>query len=224
MPKPRTSTQNAVYIMRPCRECGVDDLNQFHHEPTCPTLGAKIERGEEPSDGEVLAHVVADWRKKNKVADPAGAADPEPSVKPSWGWTSRQTAEAHSASTRCTCPSFPWNPLRPMAHRDGCPAVAAVAWPAPHAPEHPMQPIVIDGKVARFRENKLVKLLLDRYPGGLNSVLFTEPRPEDLAQLLQLLGYSVSAWGSDCADLIPEDQIARADALVQRLTEETKES
>lgn len=69
---------------------------------------------------------------------------------------------------------------------------------------HSQQQIVIDDKgVRRFRRNKLVDRLVDESgPGkvsagsGLNYAFSIEASREDLAQLAQLLGYSVDGYQS----------------------------
>ncbi len=60
---------------------------------------------------------------------------------------------------------------------------------------HPIQPIVFDGKVARFKANAIVKFLLqssDRRGWGLNQLHTMLFSPEDWTQFCQLTGYSVS--------------------------------
>jgi hypothetical protein len=87
-------------------------------------------------------------------------------------------------------------------------------------PAHPVQPIVFDrGGVARFRLNKAVRYLLDftTRTTGLNlQVLHEMPGfpAEDLEQLYQLIGTSVSTYG----DVFPDSShLPRADAEVERL-------
>jgi hypothetical protein len=62
--------------------------------------------------------------------------------------------------------------------------------------EHPMQPLVMDGKVVRFKANKIVQYLLDNN-GRINlNLLATIPFPaDDREQFAQLIGYSVSGFG-----------------------------
>lgn len=78
----------------------------------------------------------------------------------------------------------------------------------------PMQPITIaaDG-VVRFRENAIVRFLLDRGPFNMNHIAMLPGIPqEDRAQFAQLIGYSVSGYGDlDYALGVPEaDTIAAA--------------
>jgi hypothetical protein len=67
---------------------------------------------------------------------------------------------------------------------------------------HPMQEVVRVGKVARFRENKLVSLLLEvagKNGTGLNEIALMNAKglvsDADAIQLMQLIGYSVSGYG-----------------------------
>ena len=89
---------------------------------------------------------------------------------------------------------------------------------------HPDQPLVFDSQgTVRFRENKLVSHLVD-WAGprgmGLNE-LVAHAREHDLAddeyaQLAQLIGYSVSGWGtlSFASDEAVERNDARAAAML----------
>lgn len=63
---------------------------------------------------------------------------------------------------------------------------------------HPMQPIgIADDGCVRFKQNEIVRTLLDQRGGldldGLARMQFSD---EDWEQLAQLIGYSVSGWGS----------------------------
>jgi hypothetical protein len=65
------------------------------------------------------------------------------------------------------------------------------------AVKNPMQPIVNDGGVLRFKSNNIVRFLLDRGPNDLNTLgniryLFSQ---DDWDQFMQLIGYSVSGYG-----------------------------
>lgn len=64
----------------------------------------------------------------------------------------------------------------------------------------PMQPIVFDPKgVVRFKENKIVRYMLDlctdRKLCDLNTLALIPFPEEDWEQLMQLIGYSVSGYG-----------------------------
>lgn len=55
---------------------------------------------------------------------------------------------------------------------------------------HPIQPLEIDAHgTLRFKENKIVRFLLDEYKPGLNH-LCQIATSEDYCQLIQLIGYS----------------------------------
>ena len=66
---------------------------------------------------------------------------------------------------------------------------------APPTDRVPMQPVILRDRVIRFRENALVRYLLDNGGVSLNRLaeLPNIPR-EDWAQFAQLIGYSVSGY------------------------------
>ena len=85
--------------------------------------------------------------------------------------------------------------------------------------KHPMQRIHLDEQgVARFRENKIVRFLLDAGPFDLNQLARMPFSNEDRAQLAQLIGYSVSGYG-DLSYASPKS-VAKADAKVEKLVQE----
>ena len=63
--------------------------------------------------------------------------------------------------------------------------------------KHPMQPIELaaDG-MHRFKKNAIVSHLLDNGPHDMNSLLMRDFSDEDLAQFMQLIGYSVFGFDS----------------------------
>lgn len=62
--------------------------------------------------------------------------------------------------------------------------------------DHPIQPVVLDDcNIARFKENKIVRFLLDAGPFDLNQIALMNFAREDHEQLAQLIGYSVSGFG-----------------------------
>lgn len=80
--------------------------------------------------------------------------------------------------------------------------------------KHPMQPIELDQHgVMRFKENKIVRHLLDRGVIDMNQLARLPFSQEDRSQFAQLIGYSVSGW-SDLGYADP-DEIAAADLLVE---------
>lgn len=88
-----------------------------------------------------------------------------------------------------------------------------------------MQPIVWDGRgVIRFKENLAVSALLDAASNGrkldLNDLAIMQLPDDDMMQLAQLSGYSVSGFG----DLNYADRrvVARADAKAARLAARAK--
>jgi hypothetical protein len=60
----------------------------------------------------------------------------------------------------------------------------------------PMQPIYLDDKgTARFKENAIVRYILDNGGIDLNQLAFIDFSVEDREQFAQLIGYSVSGFG-----------------------------
>lgn len=68
------------------------------------------------------------------------------------------------------------------------------------AKQVPMQPVVLAaGGVIRFKENRIVSAFLDnsrRHGYGLNEAARDDYTPEERMQVAQLIGYSVSGYGS----------------------------
>ena len=87
-----------------------------------------------------------------------------------------------------------------------------------NAPGHPLQPLYFDEhKVARFRENRIVRFLLDAGPFDLNDIAVMEFGQEDRQQFYQLIGYSVGGY----ADLgeVSDESYAQALAAIRALKE-----
>lgn len=62
--------------------------------------------------------------------------------------------------------------------------------------KHPLQAIATDEHgTIRFVKNEIVDHLVDRYPGGLNSLACQGFSAGDWEQLAQQIGYSVSGFG-----------------------------
>lgn len=99
------------------------------------------------------------------------------------------------------------------------PAVGVYVQRTPCTMKHPMQTIVMNGKVARFEKNHIVEFLLDAYPGGMNDLSVRDFSKDDRQQFAMLIGYSVSGFG----DLSYADPgvVAEADAIVQTLVPPT---
>lgn len=79
----------------------------------------------------------------------------------------------------------------------------------------PIQPLEEDERgVLRFRENKLVSALLDhgqRTGLGLNELHMLDADPLDRMQLAQLIGYSLSGYGS--LSYVTDDEYNAAQAM-----------
>ncbi len=60
--------------------------------------------------------------------------------------------------------------------------------------KHPIQPLEDDRGVPRFKENKIIRWMLDTGKLDLNEVAMTGFPTEDQEQLAQLIGYSLSGF------------------------------
>ena len=88
----------------------------------------------------------------------------------------------------------------------------------------PMQPVVVaaDG-VIRFKANQIISDMLDlcqKHGFGLNEIAMGDYGKDDRSQLMQLIGYSVSGYGSlSCARA---KHLMRADQKAEALAGEVK--
>lgn len=63
-------------------------------------------------------------------------------------------------------------------------------------PKHPIQPIYLDEqRTLRFKQNSIVRFLLDRGGFDLNFIAQTDFPREDRVQFAQLIGYSLDGFG-----------------------------
>lgn len=87
-----------------------------------------------------------------------------------------------------------------IAWKDSRAAMLQGAEPVTTAYKLPMQPLVIDDHgTLRFKENPIVRALLDyatEHGYGLNEIALEELDAEDQMQLAQLIGYSLSGYGT----------------------------
>jgi hypothetical protein len=61
---------------------------------------------------------------------------------------------------------------------------------------HPIQPLYRDGQgTIRFKDNKIVRFLLDNGGFDLNNLAVMEFSQEDREQFAQLIGYSLCGFG-----------------------------
>lgn len=61
---------------------------------------------------------------------------------------------------------------------------------------HPMQPMYFDRyETLRFKENKIVRFLVDSGKANLNDLACIDFPQEDREQFAQLIGYSVDGFG-----------------------------
>ena len=91
--------------------------------------------------------------------------------------------------------------------------------------KHPMQPIVWDDDVIRFRENKAVSLLLETSKLDLNDLSLMHQKgmlgEGDYTQLMQLIGYSVCSYGS--LSTSPPEVVKKADHIAETMRLKGKE-
>lgn len=86
-------------------------------------------------------------------------------------------------------------------------------------PPHPDQPIYLDSDGrARFRENKIVRFLLNAGPFDLNQICQMPWDPEDYTHLMQLIGYSIDGYGE--LSTSPAERVIRADEIAAKLRKE----
>lgn len=78
---------------------------------------------------------------------------------------------------------------------------------------HPMQPVVMVGKVARFKANKIVEMLLESHPTiDMHEIACMSFSRADRNQFAQLIGYSVDGF-AELGYSFPSD-IEAADKMV----------
>lgn len=84
-----------------------------------------------------------------------------------------------------------------------------------------MQPVVLDNQgVVRFKQNKIVRALLDTGKLNMNDIAVLDFPLEDRIQFVQLIGYSVSGAGD--LSYMPEDLIAKADEQAELIMSQAK--
>ena len=91
---------------------------------------------------------------------------------------------------------------------------------AKKVPPHPMQPLVWDGDVVRFRRNKIVEYLFNTGRLNLNDIACMPFDAEDRQQIAQLLGYSVSGYGE--LNYVTDDSYAEARAAADKMIAKKK--
>jgi hypothetical protein len=79
---------------------------------------------------------------------------------------------------------------------------------------HPIQPLYLDKNgVLRFKENAIVRFLLDNGPHDLNTLALEKFSQEDEEQFAQLIGYSLSGFGD--LSYVSDETYYRADTTSQ---------
>lgn len=80
---------------------------------------------------------------------------------------------------------------------------------------HPMQPLVVDDGVLRFRRNAIVAHLLESGKDDMNSLAIMPFSQVDREQFAQLIGYSVSGFGD--LSYAKDKTVFEADRRARRL-------
>lgn len=82
-----------------------------------------------------------------------------------------------------------------------------------------IQPTMTDAHdVVRFKENKIVTYLLDTHPTvDMNHLAVTDFTQDDRQHFAQLIGYSVSGWGT--LSYVNDDQYRVVEAMMEGQTE-----
>lgn len=93
----------------------------------------------------------------------------------------------------------------------------------------PIQPLYTDGSgVVRFKPNQIVRYLLDNGGITMNDLALEEFSAEDRMQFAQLIGYSLSGFGTlsyvsndvyEAASLMQHRVLDERDSLIQALRE-----
>ena len=82
--------------------------------------------------------------------------------------------------------------------------------------KHPIQPIVFDeDNVARFKENKIVRFLLNAGPFDMNKLADLPFPKDDRQHFAQLIGYSIDGFGE--ISYAPPDLVTISDAKVEKI-------
>ncbi len=87
--------------------------------------------------------------------------------------------------------------------------------------KHPIQFLRVDESgIVRFRENKIVRFLLDAGPFDLNQLAMMNFEDEDREQFAQLIGYSVGGFGE--LDYVSDEvyELVNVDGLPRAASEE----
>ncbi len=83
-------------------------------------------------------------------------------------------------------------------------------------PTHPMQPVVLDSDGrTRFKQNTIVRFLLDQGPIDMNTLAKLPFPAEDRSQFAQLIGYSTCGFGE--LQYANPEHVAVADGLALKL-------
>ena len=78
-----------------------------------------------------------------------------------------------------------------------------------------MQHIEMAGNVVRFKENQIVRFLLDAGPFDMNKIARMPFSNHDREKFAQLIGYSVSGYGE--LSYVSPESVEKADAIAETI-------
>jgi hypothetical protein len=78
-----------------------------------------------------------------------------------------------------------------------------------------MQPVCWSDDVVRFKQNAIVRFLLDAGPFDMNQLALMTFSDEDREQFAQLIGYSVSGYGE--LSYVRDESVNKADRRAEKL-------
>jgi len=91
-----------------------------------------------------------------------------------------------------------------------------------HSIKHPIQPLELDkDDVVRFKQNAIVRWLLDVSYFDMNHIAVTPFEQEDREQFAQLIGYSLRGFGD--LSYVKDETYERAEKMWEDRTKEENE-
>lgn len=82
--------------------------------------------------------------------------------------------------------------------------------------QHPVQPLIKDNdRILRFKQNAIVRYLLDAGPFDLNHLAIIPFSQEDKEQFAQLIGYSLSGFGN--LSYVSDETYNRAESQLEAI-------
>lgn len=83
---------------------------------------------------------------------------------------------------------------------------------------HPIQPLLKDGYTLRFKENSIIRYILDNGGIDMNHIAEQEFPNEDRVQFAQLIGYSLKGFGE--LSYVSDSDYYLAEALTRAVKDE----